>query len=101
MRFENTIEYKGKTCKYVFTDPDPRLNEEIVRNLTWHMVDMFYEKDDMRDIKMEDYRGIIHKGKHTGFGQLQGLAFVVYIETENIDSKFGVMLTKIADPSLN
>lgn len=94
MEFYNTINYKGREHRYVFTNPNPSLGREIANVLAWHSLDMSHEGDTTREISEDDFEIRIYSKGPRVIGMFSGIDFDARIDSEEGTSSLGILILK-------
>ena len=82
MSFYNSVFHKGIEYRYVYTDPNPSVSEEISTDLSWHVVDMMIAGEGRREIKNSSYEGVIKRDGRIRMGFITGHNFLVEVNTD-------------------
>jgi len=97
----STIEYKDKIWGYVWFNSAPGLEEEIIDDIMFNMVEMYHDGDDIRTVKKNNYDALIFKRKSQSLGMFVGTHFDSEFETEKLKSKLSILLIDSIDPMSN
>ncbi len=92
MSFYNIVSYYGEDWRYSCLDFDPRLAEEITRNLMWNIVDMHSLNNEKRKVGNKDYKAKIEANGSRSIGTLSGEVFTAKVETDEGESRLSVIL---------
>ncbi len=102
MSFCNTVSYHGDDWQYACLDFDSKLDEDIVRNVIWNIVDMHKLNVEKRTIGTKNYNARIESNGSRSVGMLTGNVFTAKIETDERESRLSIILTqKIEKSKLN
>ncbi len=93
--------YKGKVWEYIYLNPNGTLNEEDREILIWNMIDMHTRGKGKRDVKGENYKAEIKRGKYATLESFAGQSFDIILETNKGKSKMSTLLIDRVNPSLN
>ena len=95
MRFHNTIDYYGQEFRYVWVNPNPGMESDVVENVLWNIADMHYDEVQRRKLNEDSFEATIDVRGERCWGMFSGKYFTASVESQCGRSDLGVILTDV------